>query len=130
MSDNTPATKSDLAELGVAVRKDVADLGRDLRTEFQRDLAGLEERLDKKSAESEDRIVTVMREIETKLLRGFFDYSESTDLRLRKLKADVGNIDVVTEQRVDRLEHRIRLIEHRLDFGDNPTAPPVPPPPQ
>ena len=65
MSDNTPATKSDLAELGVAVRKDVADLGRDLRTEFQRDLAGLEERLDKKSAESEDRIVTVMREIET-----------------------------------------------------------------
>ncbi len=60
-----------------------------------------------------------MREIETKLLRGFFDSAESPDLRRRKLKADVSNIDAVTEQRVDRLEYRIRLIEHRLDFGDN-----------
>jgi cob(I)alamin adenosyltransferase len=105
MIDDAPATK-----------KDLADLGKDLRTDAQ-----------KNSADLEERLVSVMREIETKLLRGFFDYAESTDLRLRKLKADVSNVDAVTEQRVDRLEHRIRRIEHRLDYGDNPTAPPVPP---
>jgi hypothetical protein len=121
--DDAPATKKDLTDLGKDLREDLADLGKDLRE----DLAALRKDTKKAQTDSEERLVTVMREIETKLLRGFFDYAESTDLRLRKLKADVSNIDAVTEQRVDRLEYRIRLIEHRLDFGDNPTAPPLPP---
>jgi hypothetical protein len=112
MAEDAPATKKDLADLGNDLRKEIADQGRDLRKDI---------------ADSEERLVTVMRGMETRLLRAFSSYEEPADFQFRRLKADVSNVDAVTGQRVDRLEHRIRRLEHRLDYGDNPTAPPVPP---
>jgi hypothetical protein len=56
---------------------------------------------------------------ETRLLRAFSDYQAAHEVRFRKMKADVGNIDTSTDQRLTALEERIlnmdkRLIEHGI----------------
>jgi hypothetical protein len=113
MAEDAPATKKDLADLGNDLRKDLADQGRDLRKDLadqgrdlRKDLADQGRDLRKDIADSEERLVTVMRGMETRLLRAFSSYEEPADFQFRRLKADVSNVDAVTGQRVDRLEAR------------------------
>lgn len=51
---------------------------------------------------------------ETRLLRAFGDYQKAESIRFVRLKADVGNIDQATDQRLAALEDRITRIDARL----------------
>jgi hypothetical protein len=94
----------------------------------KRDLAEFEARLTTGINSLEVRFTHAVREaleeMETKLLHAFFHYSEQADLEMRKLEADVSNIDTVTEEQVNRLEMRIFEIERKVIL--NPPPPPQP----
>ncbi|MGH9583934.1 MAG: hypothetical protein ACRD4O_13465 [Bryobacteraceae bacterium] len=51
---------------------------------------------------------------ETRLLRAFSDYQSAQNIRFARLKADVGNIDTATDQRITALEERMTNIDKRL----------------
>ena len=51
---------------------------------------------------------------ETRLLRAFGDYQEAETTRFRHLKADLGNLNVSTDERLAALERRMTEINKRL----------------
>lgn len=54
-----------------------------------------------------------VRDSQTELLRGFNAFSTGFHIRLRKLQADVSNIDAATDQRLTLIERRVFEIEKR-----------------
>jgi len=83
--DNTPVTKDELkSALTEAVRE-------------------IKEYIDERTHDAE-----------TRLLRAFSDYQTAHEVRFRKMKADVGNIDTSTDQRLTALEERILNMDKRL----------------
>src|SRR4051794_16468218 len=88
------------------------------RTELHAELGALEERvnarLDEKLGALEDRLIEQMRGMQTELLRGFASFSDSMNIRLRKLEADQSNLDTALSGRVEVLERRLMEIEKRL----------------
>ena len=85
MTDNTPATKSDL------------------QTAIQTAVKELKEYIDERTHDAE-----------TRLLRAFHDYKNSAGIRFRKMEADVSNIDASTSQRLGELERQMTEIKIRL----------------
>lgn len=77
----------------------------------KQDLLDLENRLDSRAHEMEDRLVEKMRNMQTAVLRAFHDWSRPVELKLRALP----NI----EERLGLLEERISRIER----GDLPPRP-------
>lgn len=70
-------------------------------------------------------------ELEPKLLRAFPDYNSSSNLRFRKLEADVSNIDAAGTQRVGLIESKVTDLEIRMiKLEMKPQAPPPPCEPQ
>ena len=65
-------------------------------------------------AESEHRIVEVMRDMQTELIGGFEAFSKGQTLRLRKVEADLSNLDASLSGRMEILESRLQQIEQRL----------------
>ncbi len=69
-------------------------------------------------ANAEKRIVEYIDErthdAETRLLRAFSDYQEAETTRFRHLKADLGNLNVASDERLAALERRIAEIDKRL----------------
>ena len=62
-------------------------------------------------------LIEALHEMETRLLRAFFQYQEHTEIKFRKLSADVSNVNVSAELRLNNLEHRVVEIEKRLMLG-------------
>ena len=91
-------------------------------------LVATEQRLTDALAAAEEGILErtqeMVRDAQTELLRGFVAYSERENIQLRKLRADVSNVDASTEERMAILERRLFEIEKRLFII------PPPPPPQ
>jgi hypothetical protein len=54
-----------------------------------------------------------VRDSQTELLRGFEAFSAAFYVRVRKLQADVSNIDAATDQRLTLIERRMFEIEKR-----------------
>ena len=54
-----------------------------------------------------------VRDSQTELLRGFDAFSTAFHVRLRKLQADVSNIDAAADQRLTLIERRMFEIEKR-----------------
>jgi hypothetical protein len=63
---------------------------------------------------TQDRLVEVMRKIQTELLRGMAAHSASVTIRMRKIEADQSNLDAALSGRVEILEKRLLEIEQRL----------------
>jgi hypothetical protein len=55
-----------------------------------------------------------VHDAETRLLRAFSDYQAAHEVRFRKMKVDVGNIDTSTDQRLVQLEERVLEMDKRL----------------
>jgi hypothetical protein len=51
---------------------------------------------------------------ETKLLRGFREFNEAQDVRLRKLEANLGNLDTSSSLRLAQLETIVHDLRARL----------------
>jgi hypothetical protein len=54
-----------------------------------------------------------VRDAQTELLRGFDAFSTAFHIRVRKLQADVSNIDAASDQRLTLIERRMLEIEKR-----------------
>jgi hypothetical protein len=63
-------------------------------------------------ADSEDRVMVRLRDIETKLLNAFYGYAKSNDKRVLETE---GN-EAVLRSRVATLETRLTDVEHRLNM--------------
>jgi hypothetical protein len=55
-----------------------------------------------------------LEKMETRLLRGFADFNFANDVRIRKLEADVSNVNASTTQRLGYLEPRVTDLDFRL----------------
>ena len=104
-----PASKQDLADLENkllrASKEDLAELENKILQGTKQDLAVLESRL-------ENKLIEVMREIETNLLRAFYPYTESTAKHFAELDRSNGSL----RERVGDLEKRVMDIERRINF--------------
>ena len=59
-----------------------------------------------------------LHESETRLLKAFYQYQEHSDVRMRKMSADISNMDTASDLRINNLERRVIEIERKiLDSG-------------
>ena len=63
-------------------------------------------------ADSEERVMERLRDIETKLLNAFYGYAKSNDKRVLETEGNEG----VLRSRVATLETRLTDVEHRLNM--------------
>ena len=90
--DDAPVTKSELkAELGA------------LRGDLLQELKDLREHLDERT-----------HDVETRLLRAFSDYQHAQTTRFRHMKADLGNLNTASDERLAALEERMTNVEKRM----------------
>ena len=92
-SRNAPATKADLAEL----KAELAEL----RTELKLDLA-----------EREDRLTEVMRDVQTELLKSFYGFMETIQIRFK----EQDDTEAGLKKRLTVLEGRLLEVEKRLNM--------------
>jgi len=86
----SPATKQDLA---------------DLKTEL---LAPIREA----NGQLKEELLEGMHEIETRLLKGFYGYTESTQKHLNQLDRE----DASVRERLGTIEERVKELERRVNF--------------
>jgi hypothetical protein len=89
---NQPATRRDIEQLRSEFRQDIEQL----RSEFQHGF---------------DELKETMRDGQTELLKAFYNYSETTDLKLR----DGQSSDASLRDRMSVLERRVTEVEKRLN---------------
>jgi hypothetical protein len=99
MDKNAPVTKKDLSELE----------GR-METRFKETDAHLKD--------MEGRLVEKIRDAQTELLRGFEKFQTANIIRMRKLEANVSNLDTSATMRLENLEERVLEIEKKLIRGN------------
>jgi hypothetical protein len=63
-------------------------------------------------ADSEERVMERLRDVETKLLNAFYGYAKSNDKRVLETEGNEG----VLRSRVATLETRLTDVEHRLNM--------------
>lgn len=115
-----PNTHGDLP----ATRADVRALDEKMERRLQRLEEAIKESqvevLKQAQAEMLEATQEMVRDAQTELLRGYTSFAESQEIRMRKMTADISNIDASTNLRVLVLERRLLEIEKRLH---------IPPPP-
>ena len=101
---NAPATRADLeAHLQGFKGELVKEIG-----EF----------IDTRIRQSEERFAERLHDSETRLLKAFYQYQEHSDVRMRKMSADISNMDTASDLRINNLERRVIEIERKfLDSG-------------
>jgi hypothetical protein len=74
--------------------------------------------IDARVRQSEEQFAERLHDTETRLLKAFYQYQEHTDVRMRKMSADISNMDTASELRLNNLERRVIEIERKfLDSG-------------
>jgi predicted phage-related endonuclease len=94
---NAPATKADLA-----------DLKAELKAEIKADLAEIKADL----ADREDRLTEVMRDVQTELLKSFYGFMETIQIRFK----EQDDTEAGLKRRLTVLEGRILEVEKRLNM--------------
>ncbi len=94
---DAPATRADLAQARDELKTDVAQLRNELKTDV---------------AHLRDELVEHMSEIETHLLKAFYTFAESNQLRLK----DAENNEAALRRRVGVIEDRLFEVEKRLNM--------------
>ena len=86
---------------------------------FKRDLVKeIGEFMDTRIRQSEEKFAERLHDSETRLLKAFYQYQEHSDVRMRKMSADISNMDTASDLRLNNLERRVIEIERKiLDSG-------------
>jgi hypothetical protein len=90
--------------------------------DLQRYLEGMEKRLreyiDGRTHDLETRLREYIDErthdAETRVVRAFGAYQESSGVRMRKIEADVSNINASTSQQLDAMQSKLLDLETRI----------------
>ena len=112
---NAPVTRADLEEhLQGFKRELVQQIGEVIDTRIRQS----EEQFDTRISQSEEQFAERLHDSETKLLKAFYQYQEHSDVRMRKMSADISNMDTASDLRINNLERRVIEIERKiLDSG-------------
>ena len=101
---NAPVTRADLEEFRRELVRQIGET--------------VSEMIDTRIRQSEEKFAERLHDTETKLLKAFYQYQEHTDVRMRKMSADISNMDTASELRINNLERRVIEIERKfLDSG-------------
>jgi hypothetical protein len=74
-----------------------------LRTDIGERFQSLKEYVDERTHDAE-----------TRLLRGFADFSSTYEIRMRKMNADMGNLNTAADSRLAIVEDRLAAVERKL----------------
>ncbi len=93
-------------------------------------LEGMEKRLreyiDERAHQVEERLREYIDErthdSETRIVRAFGAYQESASVRMRKIEADVSNINASTSQQLDAMQSKLLDLETRIINLEGPQA--------
>ena len=96
---NTPVTRSDLQEFK---RELVSQIGEMMDTRFH---------------QIDEQFTERLHDTETRLLKAFYQYQEHSDVRMRKMSADISNMDTASDLRLNNLERRVIELERKLLDG-------------
>jgi hypothetical protein len=97
---NAPVTRSDLQEFK---RELVSQIGEMMDTRFH---------------QIDEQFTERLHDTETRLLKAFYQYQEHSDVRMRKMSADISNMDTASDLRLNNLERRVIELERKiLDRG-------------
>ena len=67
---------------------------------------------------TQEQFAERLHDTETRLLKAFYQYQEHSDVRMRKMSADISNMDTASDLRINNLERRVIEIERKiLDSG-------------
>ena len=88
-----PATRQDIEQLRIETRQDIEQL----RSEFHHGFDDLKE---------------AMRDVQTELLKAFYGYTQTTDVKLKEAETS----DIGLRQRLTVVEERLLEVEKRLNF--------------
>ncbi len=77
-------------------------------------LDSMEHKIDGMEQRLIDKLTEHMRDMQTELLRGFSDYSRSSDIRLRKIEVDAGNLDEASTRRLAALEMQMQEVRAKI----------------
>ncbi|HTU34757.1 MAG TPA: hypothetical protein VMF66_13230 [Candidatus Acidoferrum sp.] len=97
---NTPVTRADLEEFRRELVRQISET--------------VSEMLDVRFRESKERLTEQLHDTETRLLKAFFQYQEHTDVRMRKMSADISNMDTASDLRLNNLERRVIDLERKM----------------
>ena len=100
-----PATKQDLIDLRIELKTEIKTELAEFKTEFK--------------AEIKDMVQEIVRDAQTEILRGFERYARGQDIRMRKIEADISNINTSESLRIAILEERVTTLEQKL-LGQRP----------
>ncbi len=81
-------------------------------------MEGMEKRLREHTVDTEKRLREYIDErthdSETRIVRAFGAYQESAGVRMRKIEADVSNINASTTQQLDAMQSKLLDLETRI----------------
>jgi SMC interacting uncharacterized protein involved in chromosome segregation len=120
MDKNAPVTKNDLAELESRIDAKFRDTDAHLK-DVDTHLKDVDTHLKDVGAHLKDmeaRLVEKIRDSQTELLRGFEKFQTANNIRMRKLEANVSNLDTSATMRLENLEERVLEIEKKLIRGN------------
>lgn len=97
---DTPVTRADMQEFK---REVVSQIGEMMDTRFR---------------QIDEQFTERLRDTETRLLKAFYQYQEHSEVRMRKMSADISNMDTASDLRLNNLERRVIELERKiLDCG-------------
>ena len=107
-----PVTKKDLDEALAKFRQEFKqELKQELKQEFRQEL---KQELRHELNEFMERITELVRDAQTEILKAFFPFQESVNVRFRKLEVDSTNTNLALSERMNFLERRLQEIEKKL----------------
>jgi len=78
----------------------LASVTRENLQEFKRELVSqIGEMMDTRFHQIEEQFTEHLHDTETRLLRAFYQYQEHSDVRMRKMSADISNMDTASDLR-------------------------------
>ena len=110
MPNNNSLTKADLD----ALEQRLQERFQHLRGHIDKRTQQLQGYIDERTQQLHDYIDERTHDAETRLLSAFSDNQQAQATRYRHMKADLGNVDTATDQRLDPLETRVTNIDKRL----------------
>ncbi len=112
---SAPVTRADLEAFGGELVKQIGDV---VDTRIRQSEEKLGEQFALRFQHTEEQFVEGLHDAETRLLKAFYQYQEHSDVRMRKMSADISNMDTASDLRLNNLERRVIEIERRiLDSG-------------
>src|SRR5271170_1879057 len=124
MDKSSPATKKDLLDLEGRFDTKIAGLdtkiaGLDTKINgLDAKINGLDVKIDGAQTKLKEDLGEMVRDAQTEILRGFVAFQNSNVPRMRKMEADLSNINASTSQRLEVLGQRMLEVEKKLIIGN------------